>query len=107
MIECKKLNGFMCKKINGKYCGKYIELKSTNQFRKLEVIRDIDGSPSGILKLVIDSKTRKSYMIKEIDLEFSSSSKQRAAECEVEYLKVIRGPTIIKFQGSYVENNKI
>ena len=36
-------------------------------------------------------------MIKEIDLEFASSFKQRAAECEVEYLKVIRGPTIIKF----------
>jgi serine/threonine protein kinase len=46
-------------------------------------------------------------MLKEIDLQYSSAQKQRAAECEIEYLKVIQGPTIIKFHQSYVENKKI
>jgi CheY-like chemotaxis protein len=50
--ECKLLNGFMRKKIGGTYASKYIELQSSNQLKKLEVIRDIDSSPSGILRLV-------------------------------------------------------
>ena len=32
---------------------------------------------------------------------------RKSAECEVEFLRVIIGPTIIKFTESFIENNNI
>ena len=35
--------------------------------------------------------------------EFTSEKDKKSAECEVEFLRVITGPTIIKFHESFVE----
>jgi hypothetical protein len=39
-----------------------------------------------------------------MDLRFLNEKDKKSAECEVEFLRVITGPTIIKFHESFVEN---
>ena len=36
-----------------------------------------------------------------------SEKDKKSAECEVEFLRVISGPTIIKFYESFIENQEI
>jgi len=36
-----------------------------------------------------------------------SDKDKKSAECEVEFLRVITGPTIIKFFESFIENQEI
>ena len=40
-------------------------------------------------------------------LEYLSEKERKSAECEVEFLRVITGPTIIKFYESFIENQEI
>jgi len=39
-----------------------------------------------------------------MNLAVLSAKDKKSAECEVEFLRVITGPTIIKFYESFVEN---
>jgi serine/threonine protein kinase len=42
-----------------------------------------------------------------MNLTYLSEKDKKSAECEVEFLRVITGPTIIKFFESFKENQEI
>lgn len=42
-----------------------------------------------------------------MNLQYMSEKDKKSAECEVEFLRVINGPTIIKFHESFIENQEI
>ena len=42
-----------------------------------------------------------------MDLQYMNPKERKSAECEVEFLRVINGPTIIKFAESFIENQNI
>jgi len=42
-----------------------------------------------------------------MNLSVLSPKDKKSAECEVEFLRVITGPTIIKFHDSFIENQHI
>lgn len=41
------------------------------------------------------------------DLQFQSEKDRKNAEMEVQFLRVLYGPTLIKFYESFIENQKI
>lgn len=45
--------------------------------------------------------------IKEIELTFLSTKDKKSAQKEVQFLKVLKGPTIVKFYESFPYNNSI
>lgn len=47
------------------------------------------------------------YALKEIDLTYLSPKDKKSAQNEVQFLRVLKGPTIVKFWESFVANNKI
>lgn len=49
----------------------------------------------------------KKYALKEIDLYNMSRKDQKAAHGEITFLKVLRGPTIIKFHENFQHGNSI
>ena len=57
-----------------------------------------------VYKNVLDGQE---YALKEIDLTYLSDSDKKSAQNEVQFLKVLRGPTIVKFWESFVHNQKI
>lgn len=42
-----------------------------------------------------------------MSMQYLSEKEKKSAECEVEFLRVITGPTIIKFFESFIENQDI
>lgn len=61
------------------------------------------GSVS-VYKNVVDGLE---YALKEIDLTYLSDKDKKSAQNEVQFLKVLRGPTIVKFWESFVHSQKI
>jgi serine/threonine protein kinase len=53
---------------------------------------------------VIDNKE---YALKIIDLQFLTKKEKEEAQNEIQFLKVLKGPTIIKFHEAFVIQNKI
>lgn len=43
------------------------------------------------------------YAVKEIDLTFMSAKDKKASENEIQFLKVLKGPTIVKFYEAFTE----
>ena len=60
-----------------------------------------------MVSLIRNIQTREEFALKTIDTRKLSEKDKSAAECEAEFLKVISGPTIIKFYKSFVENHNI
>jgi len=54
--------------------------------------------------LIKNKKTGEKFALKTMNLKNLSAKDKRNAECEVEFLRVITGPTIIKFYESFAEN---
>jgi serine/threonine protein kinase len=49
----------------------------------------------------------KEYALKSINLLFLSDKDKKSAENEVQFLRVLQGPTLIKFVESFIENSII
>lgn len=57
-----------------------------------------------LYKNIVDGKE---YALKEIDLFNMNSKEKKAAHGEVTFLKVLKGPTIIKFHENFSHGNNI
>jgi len=62
---------------------------------------------SGIVYLVEDKETDIKYALKSINLQYLSKKEKQNVSSEAELLRVITGPTVIKFFDSFSENNHI
>jgi len=56
---------------------------------------------AGMVNLVKDKRTGEEFALKTMKLEYLSDKEKKSAETEVEFLRVITGPTIIKFYESF------
>lgn len=50
---------------------------------------------------------QKEYALKEIDLTYLSEKEKKSAQNEVQFLRVLKGPTIVRFYESFVHSNSI
>jgi NIMA (never in mitosis gene a)-related kinase 1/4/5 len=62
---------------------------------------------TGQVNLYVRMDDNSLHAIKEIDLQYLSEKEKKDAESEVQFLKVLKGPTIIKFTESFIQKNKI
>lgn len=60
-----------------------------------------------MVNLIKDKRTGEQFALKSMNLTYLSEKDKKSAECEVEFLRVITGPTIIKFFESFKENQEI
>jgi serine/threonine protein kinase len=91
---------------------KITETPNTEQvgMQKYEKIRDLGHGAAGAVTLIRSKKDGTQYALKTInlkDLQFQSEKDRKNAEMEVQFLRVLQGPTLIKFIESFVENNYI
>ena len=59
------------------------------------------------MNLVRNKLDGKEYALKSINLLFLSDKDKKSAENEVQFLRVLLGPTLIKFVESFIENSII
>jgi NIMA (never in mitosis gene a)-related kinase len=71
------------------------------------MLRHLGKGAAGMVNLIRSKKTGEQFALKTINLLYLSEKDKRSAESEVEFLRVITGPTIIKFYESFKENNDI
>lgn len=62
---------------------------------------------AGTVDLVKHNETEKLFALKTIPLENLNEVERQSAELEVQFLRVLVGPTLIKSHHSYVEKDKI
>ena len=74
---------------------------------KYEKIRPIGQGAAGQVTLYKNIIDGKQYALKEIDLYNMNAKDKRAAHGEVTFLKVLKGPTIIKFHENFIHGNSI
>lgn len=86
------------------------EPKSTEAEKNLgkyEILKMLGRGAAGQVELVKNKVTDQEYALKTIPLAHLSQSERKLAESEVQFLKVLIGPTLIKSYASYVEKDKI
>ena len=71
---------------------------------RFEQIRHLCKGAAGIVNLIRNKKTGEHFALKTMYLQYLSEKERKSAECEVEFLRVITGPTIIKFYESFIED---
>ena len=59
------------------------------------------------MNLVRSKVDGKEYALKAINLLYLNEKDKKSAENEVQFLRVLQGPTLIKFVESFIENNVI
>lgn len=59
------------------------------------------------MNLIKNRETGEKFALKTMNLAKLSDKDKKMAESEVEFLRVITGPTIIKFYESFIENGNI
>ena len=74
---------------------------------KYEKIRPIGQGAAGQVTLYKNIIDGKEYALKEIDLYNMQQKDKKAAHGEVTFLKVLKGPTIIKFHENFSHGNSI
>lgn len=62
---------------------------------------------AGIVSLYKSRIDGKEYALKEIDLSSLSTQDKKSARDEVQFLRVLRGPTIVKFYESFNHESSI
>ena len=62
---------------------------------------------AGCVSLYRNVMDGKQYALKEIDLYNMNAKDKKAAHSEVTFLKVLKGPTIIKFHENFSHHNSI
>ena len=74
---------------------------------KYEKIRPLGQGSAGCVSLYRNIIDNKEYALKEIDLYNMNNKDKKAAYGEVTFLKVLKGPTIIKFHENFKHGNSI
>ena len=74
---------------------------------KYEKLRPIGQGAAGQVTLYKNIIDGKEYALKEIDLYNLNQKDKKAAHGEVTFLKVLKGPTIIKFHENFSHGNSI
>lgn len=77
---------------------------------KFERLRELGHGASGAVVLVSNKQDGVQYALKQInlkDLQYLTEKDRKNAENEVEFLKVLVGPTLIKYYENFIENNCI
>lgn len=59
------------------------------------------------MNLVRSKVDGKEYALKAINLLYLNEKDKKSSENEVQFLRVLQGPTLIKFVESFIENNVI
>ena len=68
---------------------------------KYERLKSIGKGAAGVVSLYRNLIDNKEYALKEIDLSSLSPVDKKKAKEEAEFLRVLRGPTIVKFYESF------
>ena len=71
---------------------------------QFELVGHLGKGAAGMVNLIRSKKTGEQFALKTMNLEFLSAKDKESALREVEFLRVICGPTIIKFQDAFKEN---
>ena len=74
---------------------------------RFEQLQELGRGAVGIVHLVKDKYTGVQFAMKTMNLDNLTEKEKRSALDEVEFLRVITGPTIIKFIESFNENSKL
>ena len=72
-----------------------------------DVVRVLGRGAFGKVSLVQHKASQEKYALKIIDMEHLTEREKKLAMSEVEFLRVIHGPTIIKFHESFIEKKNI
>ena len=83
------------------------ESAAEQNMRKYEVINNLGHGSAGSVDLVRNLETGNEYALKTIVLSKLNAKERESAESEMHFLKVLKGPTLIKSYRSYVEKDKI
>lgn len=75
--------------------------KSEKGLHKYEIIRYVDGGATGTINLVRNKHDGEQYALKQINLAYLSEKDKQNVENEILLLKVLSGPTLIKFVESF------
>lgn len=103
--QCKALAGFMKNKNQLKKPeDQDREIEGVERFEQLQ---ELGRGAVGIVHLVKDKYTGVQFAMKTMNLDNLTDKEKRSALDEVEFLRVITGPTIIKFIESFNENSKL
>ena len=74
---------------------------------RFEILRFLGKGTAGRVDLIRRIATDENYALKTIDMKNLTEKEKNSALREVEFLRVITGPTIIKFHESFIENQNI
>lgn len=81
--------------------------KQDKGLSKYEIIRPLGQGAAGAVSLVRNKQDGQQYALKTIHLQYLNEKDRKGAENEVQFLRVLQGPTLIKFYESFIENNDI
>ena len=84
---------------------------STDQIEKglfkYENVRPLGKGAAGSVNLVRNKLDTKQYALKTINLTYLNEKDKQSAQNEIQFLRVLQGPTLIKFVEAFIENNCI
>ena len=84
------------------------ESKLSQGLAKYQVIKEIGRGNAGTVCLAENKENKEKYALKTINLRYIDNDKDRRnAEAESQFLRVLKGPTLIQFYESFVENGVI
>ena len=96
--ECRSFENFI---------GSSGETEAEMNLSKYEIIKALGSGAAGSVDLVKHKETGDLFALKTIPLSHLNDKERQSAECEVHFLKVLVGPTLIKSYHSYIEKDKI
>ena len=70
-------------------------------------MRFLGKGTAGRVHLIQHKVSKEKFALKIIDMEHLTEREKKLAMSEVEFLRVIHGPTIIKFHESFIEKKNI
>lgn len=74
---------------------------------KYEHIRELGKGAAGFVNLVRNKFDKKEYALKTINLTYLNEKDKKRAEKEIQFHRVLQGPTLIKYVESFIENDCI
>lgn len=74
---------------------------------KYDKLHELGRGAAGVVQLIKKKDTKEKFALKTMNLAKLNDKDKKMAESEAEFLRVITGPTIIKFYESFIENQNI
>lgn len=83
------------------------ETEADKNMSKYSLIKELGSGSAGKVDLVKSEETGQLYALKTIILNNLNEKERESAECEVHFLRVLKGPTLIKSHKSFIQKDKI